>query len=124
MPCSYRIEGDLLYLLAEGHYELEDFEKLVHRALADPACPDPATLLVDARRAEVNPSTGDLRDSARFVGSLGRRIRPRLALVVERDLHFGLGRMFAAFAERHGLNLGAFRDLDEARGWLAEAPPT
>lgn len=123
MALSYRLEKDLLTVVAEGDFGLSDVEKVFHRALADPACPAQVWVLVDARRAVVNPPVGELRDTARFVASLGTRLHPRLALVVERDLLFGLGRMLGTFAERHGLTLETFRDLQAARAWLAQAPP-
>jgi hypothetical protein len=41
------------------------------------------------------------------------------AIVVSRDILFGMSRVFLAFAEAQFANANVFRDLAEAEGWLA-----
>ena len=40
------------------------------------------------------------------------------AIVAPRDLPYGMSRIFAVFAERHGHDVRVFRSLDEAMSWL------
>lgn len=122
MPLSYQFEGSLLHVVVEGTYEFADVEKLFQAACADPAYPERAFVLVDGRQSEANPSADDMQQMVRLAASMGARLGPRVALVVTRDLHFGLGRMLGAFGERHGLRFETFRDLEEARAWLIEIP--
>lgn len=43
------------------------------------------------------------------------------AIVVARDLDFGIARMFSAFAEQVDVEYQVFRDEDAARQWLGSA---
>ena len=46
----------------------------------------------------------------------------RAALLVERDIDFGIARMFQALAEGMGVEYQVFRDEQTARAWLEVAP--
>ena len=48
----------------------------------------------------------------------------RTAIVVERDVHFGLARMFAIRCEQPGVTRRVFRDYEQARDWLLRAAPS
>jgi hypothetical protein len=47
------------------------------------------------------------------------RGRGRLAIVVSQDVDYGIGRMFAAYAEQIGIERRVFRDLEEAIHWAS-----
>ena len=47
------------------------------------------------------------------------RGRGRLAIVVSQDVDYGIGRMFAAYAEQTGIERRVFRDLEEAVHWAS-----
>ena len=47
------------------------------------------------------------------------RGRGRLAIVVSQDVDYGIGRMFAAYAEQIGIERRVFRDLEEAVHWAS-----
>lgn len=42
----------------------------------------------------------------------------RLALVLSKDLAFGMARMYQMLTESTTKNVGVFRDIDEANVWL------
>jgi hypothetical protein len=46
----------------------------------------------------------------------------RIALLVERDIHYGLGRMASVYAEQHDLPFDVFRHSLDALQWLAKGP--
>ncbi|MDX1495856.1 MAG: hypothetical protein R3253_17425 [Longimicrobiales bacterium] len=41
----------------------------------------------------------------------------RVAMVTQRDVDFGVGRMMGAMEQPTEITLGVFRDIDEARRW-------
>jgi len=47
----------------------------------------------------------------------------RVAIVVKRELDFGLARMFQVFSERAGIDYQVFRSFDEALSWLGPPDP-
>jgi len=64
-------------------------------------------------------STEDLKSVAHFIVPHLDRLAKRINLVVDRDLEYGLARMYGLYAEeiapreRH-----IFRDIDAAREWF------
>ncbi len=117
MAISYVLEPDFARIRAEGHYTYQEvvaaFLALV--AEADRRLP----ILLDARESLANPDLGEMRLTAEFADSIAPQIGPRIALVVEGTLRFGLARMLAALGSREDrLEYRAFRDLVEAEDWL------
>ena len=63
----------------------------------------------------------------RYFGVSTERARgpKKTAIVVERDVHFGLAQMFAICTNQPGTTRRVFRDYEQARGWLMSTdPPT
>lgn len=120
MAVSYSLKGSLLQLDLEGTYAPEDVARQFLAGLADPACPDPVSLLVDVRRSESlgARSPGQIRYVAEFLGTYAKRIGGRCAVIAVEDIHFGLGRMGSVYSEGVGVEAAIFRDEDAARQWL------
>ncbi len=82
-----------------------------------------APRLWDARQTTSSQHYGsaDLRHISRETGS---DVPHRVAIVVARDVDFGLARMYEAFAEadQQLAETFVFRDLGEALAWLGAAP--
>jgi hypothetical protein len=77
----------------------------------------------------------DLRSVSNFLptmairyhaASIRRTAKPpqRTAIVVERDVHFGLARMFAVSSDHLGTTRRVFRDYEQARAWLLKTAPS
>jgi hypothetical protein len=47
----------------------------------------------------------------------------QVAIVVKRELDFGLARMFQVFSDRDGIDYQVFRSFDEALSWLGPPDP-
>jgi len=72
----------------------------------------------DLRAAETLRESSEVRDIADFV----RKHQPtpppeRVAFVVERDVEFGMARMFQVYREDSATDFRVFRDYDEAMSW-------
>jgi hypothetical protein len=120
MSVRHEIEGDLLVLRLDGDHTRLQEREAVAVALANPALEISAALLVDARHSTANPDAASIMDRARCLASLRQCLAPRCAVLVSTSVHYGLARMFAAYAENHGLAVGVFTDESVARCWLAD----
>ena len=109
----------------EGKYEPQDIIREFLAAIADPACPDPAALLVDVTKSESleNRAPQEIRQVAEYIGPYAKRIGGRCAIVASRDLHFGLSRMGSVYSEGVGVETAVFRDIPAALEWLGVSVP-
>lgn len=119
---SYRLEGRLLVVIAEGHYPVQELKDVFEGAMRDPELPADARLVVDVSRSEslIRRSTPELRELERFFLGHAPRVGGRVALVVEGLVRFGLMRMAAAWVDLAGYQARVFRDLEQARAWALE----
>ncbi len=113
-------DGHLLSIVAEGPYTLAEVKAVIGAATADAPPDRDCCLLMDIRRSEASPSTGDLQDFAKFLGNLPTHVAARSAWLVSEDLQFGLARMLSVYAEERGITIQVFRESDAARAWLRE----
>lgn len=116
MPLTYRYDDGRLHFHLEGNYVFEETRPVFLEALNDTRLVAGTRVLFDARRATGHPPPGVLRRAA----ALLRPFQPRLgafAVVVSSALHFGLTRMFQAFAG-DAIRMEVFYDVDEAENWL------
>jgi hypothetical protein len=63
-------------------------------------------------------SSDEAYEAARDLNDLMGLYSPHIAVVVSEDIKYGLGRMIAAYCERHGIDFQVFRNFDNARQWL------
>jgi hypothetical protein len=124
MAVEYRIDAvrRRVTLVISGSYAIDEVEGCYARLFADALfCPG-CDLLIDGRTATGTPATMDLRARARRAGELKGRFSGRIALVAAApDIVYALARMYAVFAEEHGVAARVFTVLAEAERWL-EAP--
>lgn len=127
MPVTWSIEGDLVRMNFEGHYEPKDIIDSFEAALTDPRCPEEFFMLVDATKSESlgKRSPSDIRYVAEYLGPYRNRIHGRVAVVARSGLHFGLSRMGSAYSDNVGVTADVFLTIPEALEWLrsGKAPP-
>jgi len=76
----------------------------------------------DFRNSQFDLSAVEIREVAAFVLENQPENPPaRMAFVTDRDLDFGLARMFEVFRSDSRTALQVFRDFDEALDWAASA---
>jgi hypothetical protein len=122
MPVSYRVDGAIVVITFTGTSGFDDVQGLASLAASDPRLVPGARVLVDARNCRDDVPQAVLQDHARFLASLRGRLGPSYAIVTSDTLRFGLARMFEAFADLEGLDVGVFKQLEHAREWLASRP--
>ena len=78
----------------------------------------------DARRAKFPWAIADLRHLKAVLGPLrDEHGAAAVALVTPNDLHFDMGRMYAALAQDHNPHFAVFRTMAEGEAWLQSLQP-
>ena len=75
-------------------------------------------VLLDVRNAPTGVHYDDVHWRMVILSHVRRQFGPRWAMGCTGPVTLGVGRMFAAFSEVEGLEVGLFADQDEAIRWL------
>ena len=119
MPYSYKIEDGIVFTKVTGEVTVEEQNEFSRTWLADPDLPSP--LLVCREGADSDSLTAEaVKDSAKFASTLDIPDGSRLALVVDADVAYGLSRVYEAWTAELNVDIGIFRDRDEAIKWLRQ----
>jgi hypothetical protein len=121
---TYKLDGDLLEVVVEGDHEVEDFIRVVNAAIADPAWPGSAWLLLDVRSspAVTRRTAQEIRATVDFLSESPGRFRYCVAVLVSSTMQQEVSRVGQAMAEFHGSEITSFYDRDAAIAWLRERP--
>lgn len=123
MPADYRIDrtNHRVILTISGAYAAEDVERCYATLFMDPQFAPGLDLMIDGRASHGAPATDALRARARRAGELKERFSGRIALVAgSAHIEYALGRMYAVFAEEHGVSAQVFTTIPEAERWLLD----
>ena len=120
MAVHYTLSGRLLTMHLEGDYPPEDIITVFDEALADPALPAEARLLIDLRPSlhVAKSTTEELRLVAEAFPPRAQRVGGLCAIMVEGLLQYGLMRMASVFCQGPGIAVEIFTSRDEALQWL------
>lgn len=120
MPFTYTIhpERNLIRQTLWGRITADDLRQLASAMWADPLYRKKLDILADLRRAEVHIPYDEMMEYTRFLS--GHSDIGRQAIVVGRQLEFGMARMYEQLTEANVLreSFKVFFDLDEGLRWL------
>jgi hypothetical protein len=120
MGFTYSIEKEFITAIAEGSFSvgqvLETFSEI--RSEFDGS--RPLQILIVDHGSEFEPSREEVQELAKGWGAIFSDIPVRIALLVEKDIHYGLGRMASVYAEQHDLPFDVFRHSLDAMQWLSK----
>lgn len=122
MSTTFEIDEDFAVVTCEGDFTMDNIRDIVKWVNTEEALPERIKLLIVDWSTNFDPSTVELEDVAAIYGTIKERISSRWALVVAKEYHYGLGRMYSVFAEKYGMDARVFIDVEEARMWLDGAP--
>jgi hypothetical protein len=116
---SYEVDGPTLTLRASRILTLDEREMMLNAARADPAVPNDALLLIDARDIDVAMSESTMAERLRvLVGLLGPKLGRVCAVIVPPRLAPQF-RLFQTAGNGMGLQIELFSDEPSARQWLS-----
>lgn len=122
MPITYKIdwESSLIHTRCVGPVTFEEVEDHFRELDADALVPPRADVLLDMSEMSSIPETAQLKDVTAELARLKGRVEwGACAIVASGDTLFGMSRMFQVFAEEQLAVSRVFRDIGEARSWLA-----
>lgn len=119
MAVSFEFEGNVVLFTAEGDMTNVDIRAALERATEDPSFQPGMSILMHDLGSSYQPSSEQAYEAATDLSELTKLYSPHIAVVVHEDIKYGLGRMIAAYCERHGIDFQVFRNFDNARQWLA-----
>ena len=121
MPIHYEIDADrrLVYEGGHGPATREDFAALIRGLAEDEDFRPGMNGICDFRGLTFDLPTTEIEELCELMSGNEEAFRgSRFAVIVPRDLEFGLVRMFSLMLEGAPFQVRAFRELEEARLWL------
>ena len=114
---SYEIDNDRAVMTFEGDLDSQQIRAAYEEVLSDPSFRPGSQILVDDHATSFDPTMDEAQRLVEYFANLGDDVS-HFAIVVGKDVHYGIGRMVEVYCESRGINLRIFRDVEEARGWL------
>ena len=126
MPISYSIDRDLgvVFTTSTGRLTDDDILENKRKLTADPEYSSQLVELSDVRSVTelaVTPE-GVARMVSKDAEDADKLDGYKLAIVVSKEVAFGLGRMYETMTQENMPGVGIFRDMNEAREWLGLPP--
>jgi hypothetical protein len=118
MGFDYRFEDDLVRITAHGSFDLEMIESTFREIAERYPAGKNLRVLIEDRSSPFNPSEDDVKAFLAVWEEIAEARPTRIALQVERELHFGIGQMIQLLAEGTELDFRVFRERREAMVWL------
>lgn len=120
MPFKYSIHPDqnLIRQTLWGDISVDDLRQLAAAMWSDPAYRNKMDILADLREAQVRIPYDQMVEYTQYIND--RSDIGRQAIVVSRQLEFGMARMYEQLTESGAKreDLGVFFSLEEAEAWM------
>ena len=123
MGLTYSIEKELTTVIAEGSFSVGDIHAAFSKIRSEFDGSAPLKVLIVDQGSEFEPSREEVQELARGWGAIFRDVPVQIALLVDKDIHYGLGRMASVYAEQHDLPFDVFRHSLDALQWLSKGAP-
>jgi hypothetical protein len=120
MGLTYSIERQLVTVIAEGSFGVGDVHATFVKIRSEFRSSTPLQILILDHGSEFEPNREEVQELTRGWSEIFRDVPVRIALLVDKDIHYGLGRMASVYAEQHGLPFDVFRHSLDAMQWLAK----
>ncbi len=120
MGLTYSIEKELITVNAEGSFSVGQVHAVFSKIRSEFDSLTPLRILIVDHGSEFEPSREEVQELTRGWGAIFREVPVRIALLVDKDIHYGLGRMASVYAEQHDLPFDVFRHSLDALQWLSK----
>ncbi len=123
MGLTYTIEKELTTVIAEGSFSVGDLHAAFSKIRSESDGSTPLKILIVDHGSEFEPSQEEIQELAKGWGAIFRDAPVRIALLVDTEIHYGLGRMASVYAEQYDIPLDVFRHSLDALLWLSKDAP-
>jgi len=121
MPIGVQIDRtrNLVIRTASGAVTIDEYLHSIQEVLAHPDFSPGMKSISDLREAASLASPQELRKISKILVERSNEITGgRVAIVVSRELAYGMSRMLQAYSARASVDIGVFYEMDEALDWL------
>lgn len=123
MGLTFSTEKELTTVIAEGSFSVGDVHAAFSKIRSEFDGETPLQILIVDHGSDFEPSREEIQELTRGLGAIFRGVPVRIALLVDKEIHYGLGRMASVYAEQHDLPFDVFRHSLDALQWLSEDDP-
>lgn len=122
MNYTIRRESEMVVLDCTKEFEYIDSIDVLTKLQKNSKYPSATNLLILDQGSLMNPTMEETRNLATIFTALLESPFLRIALVVSKMVHFGIGRMTEVLADPVKGRFKVFRSEQQAREWLTDAP--
>ena len=122
MGLTYSTEKELITVIAEGSFDVGNIHATFSEIRSEFDGSTPLQILIVDHGSEFEPNREEVQELARGWGAIFQDVPVRIALLVDKDIHYGLGRMISVYAKQHDLPFDVFRHSLDAMHWLSQGP--
>ena len=120
MGLTYSIEKELTTVIGEGSFSVSQIHTAFSKIRSEFDGSTPLKILIVDHGSDFEPSREEVEELVRGWGAIFRDVPVRIALLVDKDIHYGLGRMASVYAKQHDLPFDVFRHSLNALQWLSQ----
>ena len=118
VPASAEIQDGIVDILWTGVFERGDVKKSLENVGKFLASEKRISILIRNQVRVLHFDAGDAREVATQLAILQQKGVERTCMLVDKPVHYGIGRMIHAFCEMAGVEFGIFWDEESAFMWL------
>lgn len=121
MPITFRIdkESGIVHTTIDGSASTDEIVDGLKSIMNHPDFKPGLNGIADLRNSDMEVFSADVKRIANLLIEYRNKIGPsKTAVVVSKDVTFGMTRVFQVFAEQSSIETAIFRDRDEALQWL------
>lgn len=119
ITADYDASNNTIVVVVPANYGMDELFDVLCQSLSSLPASTSSNILLDAMGSQADREFTEIRTlisrSARFSDRVNR-----VAVVVNRLLHFGLGNQAATYASMEGFSVKPFWNLSSAKSWLQQ----
>ncbi len=116
---EYNASSNTIEVIVPANYSMDELFIALGRCISELPPNRTFNILVDAMASEVNRDLAEIRAFIKRSAGLNDRVI-RVAIMVNRLLHFGLGNQAATYAAMEGFSVKPFWNRSSADKWLQQ----
>jgi hypothetical protein len=117
MAITFEFRENICYYKTEGRFSKADLDEQFQIMRMDPQFSSCKAILLQDTKSKYLPTTKDIKSAAFGVRQMLGGFEGKIAIIVESQIKYGMGRMLEALTPDSGIRV--FKSMDEAEEWLS-----